>query len=107
MRARKTGTIVNVSSIGGLDCLATSGVYGASKFALEGTLRIPGTRGRRIQHPRPDRRARGFPDQVPQRRLSMQPHPASEPYKGTIVDQGEPSLQGRWRASRRETQRRV
>jgi NAD(P)-dependent dehydrogenase (short-subunit alcohol dehydrogenase family) len=36
MRGRKSGVIVNVSSIGGLQALATSGVYGASKFALEG-----------------------------------------------------------------------
>ena len=36
MREKRRGVIVNVSSIGGLNSLATSGVYGASKFALEG-----------------------------------------------------------------------
>lgn len=36
MRARAAGCVVNVSSIGGIDGVPTSGVYAASKFALEG-----------------------------------------------------------------------
>ena len=36
MRARGTGTIVNVSSMDGLASLAVNGYYSASKFALEG-----------------------------------------------------------------------
>ncbi len=36
MRARRTGFIVNVSSVGGQDSQATGALYGASKFALEG-----------------------------------------------------------------------
>ena len=40
MRERKTGTIVNISSIAGLNALATSGVYGGSKIALEGKSAI-------------------------------------------------------------------
>lgn len=37
MRARKTGTIVNVSSIAGVVGLPSCGMYNGSKWALEGT----------------------------------------------------------------------
>ena len=85
MRERKTGTIVNVSSVGGLDCLATSGVYGASKFAVEGfseslALEVASFNIRVLIVE---------PGAFKTRFLSAdstQPHPASEPYKGTIVD---------------------
>src|SRR5690606_37111938 len=36
MRARKSGRIVNVSSIGGLVCVPYLSLYSASKFAVEG-----------------------------------------------------------------------
>lgn len=36
MRKRRSGTVVNVSSVGGQDSQASCGIYASSKFALEG-----------------------------------------------------------------------
>lgn len=43
MRARKSGTIVNISSSAGFVVLPACGIYGASKHALEGLQNIHGT----------------------------------------------------------------
>jgi NAD(P)-dependent dehydrogenase (short-subunit alcohol dehydrogenase family) len=40
MRERKSGTIVNVSSIAGMTALPTAAFYSGSKWALEGVLRL-------------------------------------------------------------------
>lgn len=39
-RKRKTGSIVNITSIAGLDGLPSCGLYAASKFAVEGESQI-------------------------------------------------------------------
>lgn len=39
-RARKSGTIINVTSIAGIDALPTCGLYAGSKFALEGIINL-------------------------------------------------------------------
>lgn len=41
MRARKSGTIVNISSSAGLDGLPTCAMYAGTKFALEGEFYYP------------------------------------------------------------------
>ena len=38
LRKRKNGTVVNISSIAGIDGLPSCGLYAASKFALEGMI---------------------------------------------------------------------
>ena len=36
LRARKSGIVVNITSVAGIDGLPSCGLYAASKFALEG-----------------------------------------------------------------------
>ena len=40
LRKRKNGTVVNISSIAGIDGLPSCGLYAASKFALEGVISV-------------------------------------------------------------------
>jgi NAD(P)-dependent dehydrogenase (short-subunit alcohol dehydrogenase family) len=85
MRERKTGTIVNVSSIGGLQSLPTSGVYSASKFALEAlseslSLEVASF-NIRVLIVEPGAFRTNFLGAD-----AMQPHPTSEAYKGTVVE---------------------
>jgi NADP-dependent 3-hydroxy acid dehydrogenase YdfG len=54
MRAQKSGRILNISSVGGFAQVPGWGIYGATKFAVEGRRR---GRGRRGQAPAGRRRA--------------------------------------------------
>ena len=51
LRAQRRGHIVNISSIAGLAPLSGSGIYAATKFALEGPIREPGPGSRASGHP--------------------------------------------------------
>lgn len=81
-RKRKTGSIVNITSIAGIDGLPSCGLYAASKFAVEGetstepttfarlltgasrSFGVIGQRTGAIQHPSPHRRARCLADKL-------------------------------------------
>lgn len=84
-RIRQSGTIVNITSIAGINGLPGVGMYAASKFALEGMPRVQPTslksplttirrslgkpcgRSRRAWHPSLASRARPIPYQLPLR----------------------------------------
>ena len=61
MRARRTGTIVNISSIGARACPAGSGYYAATKAAMEAMTSLAAQGGPAARHHRVRRRARRLP----------------------------------------------
>ena len=64
MRAQKSGAIVNISSMGGFIGFPGSGYYAATKFAVEGPLRIALQGGRALRDQGPHRRARAVPHRL-------------------------------------------
>jgi hypothetical protein len=64
MRSRRSGHIVNISSMGGLIGFPGIGYYNATKFAVEGPFRGAGERGGAARHPRDDRRAGTIPHRL-------------------------------------------
>ena len=64
MRAQKSGAIVNVSSMGGFIGFPGSGYYAATKFAVEGPVRVAVQGGRAARDQGHHRRARPVPHRL-------------------------------------------
>lgn len=86
MRAQKTGTVVNITSVAGITVLPTASMYAASKFALEayseGMAQEVAPQGIRVLIVEPGAFRTNFLTAD-----AMQTVPPSEPYKGGVVSQ--------------------
>ncbi|KAJ9650464.1 hypothetical protein H2198_010240 [Neophaeococcomyces mojaviensis] len=85
MRAQKSGTIVNISSVGGLAALPSCAIYASSKFAVEAWSESLGQEvapfGIRVLIVEPGAFRTNFLGSG-----AMQTQPVSEAYKGNIAD---------------------
>lgn len=89
MREQRSGTIVNVSSIGGRIAVPFVGLYGASKFAVEGlteALRMEVARfGIRVVLVEPGDFATGFTDSRRPARAALQNEAYAEAYRAALA----------------------
>ena len=81
MRSRRSGAIVQISSMGGQMSFAGFAAYSATKFALEGMSEALADEVRPLGHQSADRRAGGLPHRLVRQSQRQRAHPD---YAGTV-----------------------